>query len=236
MITPAAALRARFDDIEKSLAVLESQMTALRAQKEQVLKDLGSLTYPVLTLLVPNEITVEIFLHVVSLLRQLYPLQPYHGPLRLASVCQTWRAVTLSTCALWNDIGILDCDGIDDAGQLLKVCLPRAGSLPLDLDIRLPEDDTSMDNIMSILSLYGSQWRRIHLSQCQPSSILPTSHFPSSLPLLESFTLTDYLEYSIWKPRFTEKPRSWEIFLFGSPDPRGFNSLIRIDGRMTQFN
>ncbi|KAJ7207240.1 hypothetical protein GGX14DRAFT_396649 [Mycena pura] len=54
------------------------------------------------------------------------------------------------------------------------------------------------------------------------------------LPMLWCIQLST--EYSIWKPRFTEKPRSWEIFLFGSPDPRGFNSLIRIDGRMTQFN
>ena len=39
------------------------------------------------------------------------------------------------------------------------------------------------------------------------------------------------LEYSTWKPRFTEKPQSWEIILFGSPNPWGFYGLIRTDGR-----
>src|ERR1700761_3343898 len=84
MITAAAALRAQLDDIEKSLAALESQMSSLHAQKERLLTDLDSLKSPVLPL--PNEITVEIFLHFVSLMRQEYhPLQPYQGLLTLAS-------------------------------------------------------------------------------------------------------------------------------------------------------
>ncbi|KAJ7203797.1 hypothetical protein GGX14DRAFT_647956 [Mycena pura] len=179
MMSTAAALRAQLVDVDKSPAALESQMTP------------GSLKYPVLTL--PNEITVEIFLHFVSLMRQVYYRrpQPYYGLLWLASVCQSWRAVTLSTCALWNDIVIVDCDGIRDVGQLLKVCLPRAGSLPLDLDIGLPEDNFSMDTIVSTLGLYGSQWRRIRLSSPGMPRIFPIDRFPSSLPLLECLTLSD---------------------------------------------
>ncbi|KAJ7194308.1 hypothetical protein GGX14DRAFT_404765 [Mycena pura] len=193
MITPAAALRAQLDDIDKSMAALESQMTSLRAQKERLWKDLESLTYPVLTL--PTEITAEIFLHAVSAMRQEYHLlQPYYGLLRLASVCQTWRAVTLSTCALWNNIAILDCDRIRDAGELLAACLPRAGSLPLDLEIWFPVDFSSTETIMSTLSLYASQWRRVHLSSPEIESglIFPIHKFPSSLPLLERFTLSNF--------------------------------------------
>src|ERR1700761_3078219 len=141
MLTAAAALRAQLDDIDESMAALESQMTSLRAQKERVLKDLESIAYPVLTL--PNEITVEI-LHFVSLMwrrghdRYSRRPQPYDSLMRLASVCQTWRALTLSTCALWNDEVTVDCNIIPNAGQILAACLPRAGSLPLDLDIQLP--------------------------------------------------------------------------------------------------
>ncbi|KAJ7203855.1 hypothetical protein GGX14DRAFT_648096, partial [Mycena pura] len=174
MITPAAALRAQLDDIDKSMAALESQMTSLRAQKEQLLTDLDSLKYPVLTL--PTEITVEIFLHFVTVMQQeFHRPQPYYGLLRLASVCQTWRAVTLSTCALWNDIAIWD------SSRWIWI-------------LGFREDDSSKDMIMSILSLYGSQWRRINLSceSIEPISVFPTSHFPSSLPLLESFKLSDH--------------------------------------------
>ncbi|KAJ7203844.1 hypothetical protein GGX14DRAFT_648064 [Mycena pura] len=164
MITAAAAaLRAQLDGNDKSMAALETQMTALRAQREQLLKDLGSIT-------------------------EYHWLQSYHCLLKLASVCQTWRAVTLSTCALWNEIVILYCGGGGDVGELLKVCLPRAGSLPLDLDICLPADDSDY-TIISTLSLYGSQWRRVCLTSGR-SSIF--RHFPSSLPLLESFTLSDF--------------------------------------------
>ncbi|KAJ7203840.1 hypothetical protein GGX14DRAFT_698921 [Mycena pura] len=195
MITPAAALRAQLDEIDESMAALELQMTALRAQKERVLKDLGRITYPVLTL--PYEITVEIFLHFVSVMRQKSDRrpQPYYGLLKLASICQTWRAVTLSTCALWNDIVILDFDGVRDAGELLKFFLPHAGSLPLDLKIGLLRDESSMDTVISTLGLYSSQWRRVDLSESSFTNsnlIFPIDRFPSSLPSLESLTLHDF--------------------------------------------
>ncbi|KAJ7202661.1 hypothetical protein GGX14DRAFT_654014 [Mycena pura] len=235
MFTAAAALRAQLDDIEKSLAALESQMTSLRAQKERLLTDLDSLKYPVLTL--PNEITVEIFMHFVSLMRQEYYLpQPYHGLLKLASVCQSWRAVTLSTCALWNDGIEVDCDRICDAGQLLKVCLPRAGSLPLDLDIQLPANDSfSMDTIISTLGLYGSQWRNVHLSSLMPwsSSIFPINRFPSFLPLLECLKLSKLQVNDNFVSSLRHAPQlrelslpysSWAIQL-GLP----FNKLTRLN-------
>ncbi|KAJ7207986.1 hypothetical protein GGX14DRAFT_634682 [Mycena pura] len=197
MISTAAALRAQLGD--QSLAAPESQMTP------------GSLKYPVLTL--PYEITVEIFLHFVSLMRQVLSRpQPYYGLLRLASVCQTWRAVTLSTCTLWNDIFIPTYDG--DAGQLLKVCLLRAGSLPLDLHIwQLPEDVCSMDMLFSTLSLYGSQWRRIHLSSPAMRRIFLIDRFPSSLPLLECLTLSDLrvLHKSVSSPRHAPQLRELSV-------------------------
>ncbi|KAJ7194017.1 hypothetical protein GGX14DRAFT_587035 [Mycena pura] len=231
MITAAAALRAQLDDIDRSLAALESQMMSLRAQKERLLTDLDSLKYPVLTL--PNEITVDIFLHFVSLMRQEYhpKLQPYYGLLILASVCQTWRAVTLSTCALWND-GVVTCDGICDASKLLEACLPRAGSLPLDLSIQLPADVSSTDTIISTLILYGSQWRRIHLSSPVMWPSTPIDRFPSSLPLLECLTLSNLRanDNSVSSLRHAPQLRelrlrnsSWAI-QFGLP----FNKLTKL--------
>ncbi|KAJ7190762.1 hypothetical protein GGX14DRAFT_603521 [Mycena pura] len=193
MISAAAALQPQLDDIDnlKLLAALESQMTSLRAQKERLLTDLDSLKYPVLTL--PNEITVEIFFHFVSVMRQEYHRpQPYYGLLILASVCQTWRAVTLSTCTLWNEGVKVDCDGIRNANKLLRACLPRAGSLPLDLNIKFL-DVSSTDKIISTLILYGSQWRRIHLTSPGMWRLtFPVDRFPSYLPLLECLTLTNF--------------------------------------------
>ncbi|KAJ7210402.1 hypothetical protein GGX14DRAFT_625443 [Mycena pura] len=231
-VTAAATIRAQLDVIEKSLAALESQMTSLRAQKERLLEDLENLTYPVLTL--PDDITI-VFLHVVSavMLDEYSKARPYYDLLRLASVCQTWRAVMVSTCALWND-GYMFCDGIRDAGKTLEMCLAYAGSLPLDLKIWVPDD---MDMILSTLSLYGSQWR--HLSLCRSDNdipiIFPLDHFPSSLPLLESLELCNLLVEDdpvsslCHAPQLRElslRSSSWAIQL-GLP----FNRLTKFDLR-----
>ncbi|KAJ7226701.1 hypothetical protein GGX14DRAFT_626787 [Mycena pura] len=231
VITAAAALRAQLDDIEKSMAALEAQMTSLRAQKEQVLKDLGNLTYPVLTL--PNEVAIEIFLHVISLMRKQYDLpQPYYSLLRLASVCQTWRAVTLSTHVFWNKVEI-DCNCIRDAGKLLEVCLPRAGNLPLDLDIQLPADVSSTDTIISTLSLYGLQWQRIHLQLAltSPSLIFPIQRFPGSLPLLESLSLSGFSDnYNfVSPPRHVPQLRELTLMTPSMAIGLPFNQLTKLN-------
>ncbi|KAJ7203845.1 hypothetical protein GGX14DRAFT_648065 [Mycena pura] len=153
------------------MAALQLQMTSLRAQKERVLDDLERI-----------EASVEIFYFLAVIRQEHHRPQPYYGLLRLASVCQTWRAVTLSRRALWNEVTVT-CDNIRDAGQLLAACLPRAGSLPLDLYIRLPADDSSRSTILSTLGLYGSQWRHVRLIK------LPSDRLPSTFPLLERLEL-----------------------------------------------
>ncbi|KAJ7217143.1 hypothetical protein GGX14DRAFT_602192 [Mycena pura] len=199
------------------MAALEAQMTSLRAQKKQVLNDLKShnLKSPVLT--VPNEVTIEIFLHVVSLMRKEW--QPYsgHSLLKLGSVCQTWRAVTLSTRTLWNNRVKIYCDCIGDAAKLLELCLPRAGGLPLDLDIGLPTDPSSADTIMSTLCQYGSQWQHIHLSQPGRTAWTPRLNFtidcfPKSLPVLESFSLSK-LPVDIFISSLRQAPQLRELIL-----------------------
>ncbi|KAJ7200753.1 hypothetical protein GGX14DRAFT_659451 [Mycena pura] len=192
----AAGLRAQLAQIEESMAVLESQLASLRFEKHQLLQDLGEIVYPVTTL--PAEITSEIFRHIIPEIRQSHSDEDedrgdaddnvrhrYHRLLRLASVCRRWRAVVLSTCALWNSITVL-CDIVRDPVKLLQAWLPRAGKLPLDLEIRLPRFDDC--TIMSILGLYSSQWRRVHFL-ASASTIFPIEHFPVNLPLLETLIL-----------------------------------------------
>ena len=161
---------------------------------------------------------------------------PYHSVLKLASVCQSWRAVTLSTCTLWNDGVKVDCDGICDAGQLLEVCLPRAGSLPLDLDIRLPEDESSMDMISSTLGLYGSQWRNVHLSSLMPLTsnlIFLIDRFPNFLPLLECLTLSCLKVNDNFVSSLRHAPQLRELSLHNSSwaiqSGLPFNKLTKLD-------
>src|ERR1700761_7499260 len=64
MTTTAASLRARIPRIDRYITALESKLTLLRAEKEEILRDLDSIVFPVLTL--PCNIVSEIFLHVAG--------------------------------------------------------------------------------------------------------------------------------------------------------------------------
>lgn len=163
--SPAAKLRARLAEIEQQIAALASQMTLLRTEWDTVSGDLATIIYPVLML--PNEITSDIFLHYVD-------DHPRHSPLRLAGVCRSWRAIALSTCRLWDRPKYWG--GFPNTfhlSNLLQCWLPRAGSLLLDLDIRLPASPSQeSDAILRILGQHSSQWRSLEL----------TSHGPITFP------------------------------------------------------
>ncbi|KAJ7911902.1 hypothetical protein B0H13DRAFT_2479151 [Mycena leptocephala] len=99
-------------------------------------------------------------------------------PLRLASVCGLWRTVALSTCRLWthfNPFNRYTCApdyGRDDRPHLadLLLCwLPRAGSLALNICIKLPTSPPpESDRILQILGQYSSQWRALDLASNGP--------------------------------------------------------------------
>ncbi|KAJ7713132.1 hypothetical protein DFH07DRAFT_758942 [Mycena maculata] len=103
----ASGLRSRFGAVEQRIAALESEMVLLRNEREDILGELRAVVYPVLTL--PDEITSEIFLQYVNSSPQenFRPWRPL-CPMRLASVCRSWRAVALSTCRLWTYLSIGD--------------------------------------------------------------------------------------------------------------------------------
>lgn len=180
-MSAASKLRSR-------LAEIEAQIALLGMERELVLGDLVSIVYPVLTL--PNEITSEIFLQYVE-------EHPHHSPIRLASVCRLWRAVALSTCRLWTQLSSgdmitchpehdpeYDTDNHAHVANLLQCWLPRAGGLPLDLQIKLPASPSRVSNaILRAPCQYSSQWRTLHLISVKLGSIV--------LPALESLDVDD---------------------------------------------
>ncbi|KAJ7201247.1 hypothetical protein C8J57DRAFT_1736221 [Mycena rebaudengoi] len=106
-------LRARLAEIEARMEGLESQIALLCVEKEEILGDLESVTYPVLTL----EIVSEIFLHYVGS----SPLRRMQDPLRLASVCREWRCIATSTHTLWTQFSYhRDFPDIDKLSNLLR--------------------------------------------------------------------------------------------------------------------
>ncbi|KAJ6496846.1 hypothetical protein DFH09DRAFT_1376339 [Mycena vulgaris] len=151
-------LRSRLIGIEAKMADLESQLAFLRVEREGVLDSLHCIIYPVLTL--PPEVIAEIFLHYVDI-----PAFRYKA-LRLAGVCRVWRAIALSTHALWNHFYAgISTRNPDLLSDTLRSWLPRAGSLPLNLTIYLP---VWPDAVLSILAQHSSQWSSLELHSGKP--------------------------------------------------------------------
>ena len=180
------------------LAQIESQIALLQSERHRLLEDLDKVAYPVTKL--PNEITSYIFRHIIPNIRL---SQGDNGGdadddgrrsprlLRLAAVCSNWRAVVLSTRALWNCMALC-CDVVRDPVKVLEAWLPRAGRLPLDIKIRVPPDHYS--SIISVLYRYSSQWRHVHILTTTStwSPTLPLERFPTELPLLETLMLSGF--------------------------------------------
>ncbi|KAJ7494232.1 hypothetical protein B0H11DRAFT_929580 [Mycena galericulata] len=181
----ASELRSRLDEITERTTVLESQIALLQKERESVLKDLAAVVYPVLTL--PDDITSEIFLKYVD--------DSVHGPLPLASVCRLWRVVALSTCSLWTHLSSRSifypaCVAL---ANLLQCYLPRAGSLPLDLHIKLPPSslhEPDSDTILRVLGQHSSRWRSLELIVSEPLSF--PSYLYGSFSSLTKFSLENY--------------------------------------------
>ncbi|KAJ7136861.1 hypothetical protein C8R44DRAFT_868956 [Mycena epipterygia] len=160
-------LRSRLGAIEQRMAVLESEITLLRKEREEVLEDLAAIVYPVLIL--PSDITSEIFLqwygHGPPQINSLYP----PSPLLLTSICRTWRAIALSTCRLWTS---LICTSPSSARANLQCWLTHAGTLPVDLTIKVPTSSSRESQaIFRILAQYSSRWRSLNITSDGPISI-----------------------------------------------------------------
>ncbi|KAJ7901041.1 hypothetical protein B0H14DRAFT_2670504 [Mycena olivaceomarginata] len=91
---------------------------------------------PVLTL--PPEIVAEIFVDFLPAYPEFPPYSGSRSPLLLCRICRHWRAVALTTPALWKAISIVVCERDAYETQkleLLKTWIARSGSCPLSLSI-----------------------------------------------------------------------------------------------------
>ncbi|KAJ7615416.1 hypothetical protein FB45DRAFT_1035408 [Roridomyces roridus] len=151
----SAKLRSSLVDIEAQISSVQSQLARLQANRANILEKLGGVTYPVLTL--PSEISAEIFVQYTD---SWYPTQCC-SPMVLASVCSLWREVALSTPRLWTHLDHgSKSDDRRTGEELLRMWLPRAGALPVDIRIRLPDsDELEYAEIFRILAEHSAQLR-----------------------------------------------------------------------------
>ncbi|KAJ7122342.1 hypothetical protein C8R44DRAFT_876636 [Mycena epipterygia] len=173
--------RCRFKVRPSAFFVNDSMWNAYvsRLEKERLLECLDSIIYPVLTL--PPEITSEIFHHCIRNFAR--------GPLRVASVYKAWRAVALTTPALWSQFWAPTSLKADrNLPNLLQCWLPRARSLPLTLKyIRLGQ--FSHDAILAILARHSSQWKSLDLNAHFQPIIFPVDSIRAPLSSLKNLKI-----------------------------------------------
>ncbi|KAJ7212883.1 hypothetical protein C8J57DRAFT_1602471 [Mycena rebaudengoi] len=161
MAETATELRAQLAKVGEDEAVLQAKLQLLAEERQSILRKLGTVVYPVLTL--PSDITTEVFMHCLDNRVFIYncPLKAY-PPLLLASVCRTWRKVALAfprLCASfrlhWHVLNVVRRE------PLLQYWLPHAGSCPIDLELSGWDLTPSM---CDTVAKYAPQLRSLALS------------------------------------------------------------------------
>ncbi|KAJ6473993.1 hypothetical protein C8R47DRAFT_1221252 [Mycena vitilis] len=181
----ASGLRSRLAGIDEKIACLDAQLAILRTERELVSTTLASIIYPIMA--IPPELTADILSHCVHANTD-HPATRLRNALRVASVCQRWRAIAISTCDFWTSVSFdtdravslvnFDASSTWNEGEdVLATWLRRAGGLPLELNINFYGSESSNDAILSILAQHSSQWMTFRL---QSDQLL---QFPSGGPL-----------------------------------------------------
>ncbi|KAJ6501126.1 hypothetical protein C8R47DRAFT_1255585 [Mycena vitilis] len=133
------------------------------------------MVYPIMA--IPPELTAYILSHCVHA-NTGHPATRLRNALRVASVCQRWGAIAISTCEFWTSVSFdtdraislvnFDASSTWNEGEdVLATWLRRAGGLPLELNINFHGSESSNDVILSILAQHSSQWMIFRLQSDQ---------------------------------------------------------------------
>ncbi|KAJ7262929.1 hypothetical protein C8J57DRAFT_1630723 [Mycena rebaudengoi] len=162
MAETATELRAQLAKIGEDEAVLRAKLQLLAEERHAILRKLGAVVYPILTL--PSDVTAEIFMHYLGNFPNItydYDLKTY-PPVLLASVCKAWRRLALSFPRLWASLGLYwHSESVIRHEQLLQCWLPRSRGCPIDLKLSSRELAPS---ICDTVAKYASQLRSLALS------------------------------------------------------------------------
>ncbi|KAF7335975.1 F-box domain-containing protein [Mycena sanguinolenta] len=214
-----AARRARIAEIDARISSLKNSIRLLKAEKLRTQERLDLYTYPVLML--PSEITSEIFMKFIPEYPSPPPLTGLLSPTTLTHVCRRWRAIAHSTPALWRAIMVPAylCTIRNEAYLLsiLESWLSRSRSFPLSISTedmfevlsgRLCRGPRSSSSAMEYVTLTV-------LDEC----VVHTMH--GAMPLLRQFEIrTDFIASPPSPIRFCEVPQLRSVTIWEYPQLR----------------
>ncbi|KAF7334556.1 hypothetical protein MVEN_02285500 [Mycena venus] len=137
----------------------------------------------------PPEIIAEIFINFVPTYPEFPPYSGVLSPLVLGRVCRHWRAIALSTPALWSSLSLAVSD--PDAVQtekldLLRTWLARSGNCPLSLSLTGPTTSDFFTQFIETAVAHCTRWAHLDLLIPFDSLHLLQDH---PMPLLRDLTI-----------------------------------------------
>ncbi|KAF7338032.1 hypothetical protein MVEN_02027200 [Mycena venus] len=194
---PTVDLRRRLMELEGEIAhqkrVLHDLEQARTATERELL---ATATFPALSL--PPEVTAEVFLHCLPLLRGLGWGVESTGPLILTSVCRAWRDITLATPVLWSSLALrfddIPYDVVTNPGSMedfIDRWLSRAGTCPLSLCFRISGDEftLSVSRLRDIIHRYSHRVQYLEIHAGDDCDIRELRLDSVEFPLLQSAAL-----------------------------------------------
>ncbi|KAF7335973.1 F-box domain-containing protein [Mycena sanguinolenta] len=199
-----AADRAHIAEIEAQILSLEQSIRVLKAKKSRTQERLNSYVYPVLML--PSEITSEIFMKFIPEYPSPPPLTGLLSPTTLTHVCHQWREIALLTPALWRAILVPDYSDCTTASLLciFETWLSRSGCFPLSISMEYIWNSLPDECVAALIS-HRARWEFVRMA-VSDESIVHTMQ--GAIPLLRQFEIrTECITPPPSPIRFREVPR-----------------------------
>ncbi|KAJ7589872.1 hypothetical protein C8J56DRAFT_586171 [Mycena floridula] len=152
----------------------------------------------------PAELLSEIFIHCTPV-DESSPPRPDTSPLLLCAVSSRWRAIAISTPALWSQFSTFRRHpvGFDGVCELFKLFLVRSGSRPLSISFQLdPSASVAFQKqFLDICMSQISRWKHFALrDRVTPDVVIPFAPISPGqiLPHLEKFNFIFLASHVPW--------------------------------------
>lgn len=129
--------------------------------------------------LLPPEMLVEIFFHVIALnYRPRLRPSVFRSPFLITQICSSWRKLAHSSPQLWTQVTLHlhNSYRLDPYISMAKLCFSRAGTLPLSLTITCDSAGENENLVLPLVLPYVKRLADLNLE-------LPFSHLHSFLNL-----------------------------------------------------
>ncbi|KAJ7623971.1 hypothetical protein DFH06DRAFT_758716 [Mycena polygramma] len=151
--------RARVAELQTRILAAERTLSVLRLEQSQAQERLDSYKYPVLTL--PNEITSEIFVHVLPPYPDFPELIGPFSPTSLTQICRSWREIALGTPKLWSAIS-LPADDPEWELRILELWLQRSLHRPLYIELG-PVTTWAVNKFVEAMTPHRARWEYLDI-------------------------------------------------------------------------